>query len=100
MVIFAEKHFSQKNAKLFSFFINLAIYFRAGLALLNRFIKRIILPAIDLIIIIIGLYALTKLWSIESIDFPKHILKYALPGYALIWLITNLYSGIYDSPIK
>jgi GT2 family glycosyltransferase len=29
MVIFANKHFSQKNAKLFSVLINLAIYFRA-----------------------------------------------------------------------
>ena len=100
MVIFAEKHFSQKNAKLFSFFINLAIYFRAGLALLNRFIKRIILPLVDLTIIILGLYALTKLWSLESIDFPIHILKYALPGYAFAWLITNLYTGAYDTPIK
>ncbi|WP_199851587.1 glycosyltransferase family 2 protein [Brumimicrobium mesophilum] len=100
MVIFAEKHFSQKNAKLFSFFINLAIYFRAGLALLNRFIKRILLPVIDFTIIVMGLYALKKLWSIESIDFPLHVIKYALPGYALTWLITNLYTGSYDIPIK
>lgn len=100
MVIFAEKHFSQKNAKLFSFFINMAIYFRAGLALLNRFIKRIALPAIDFTIILIGLWALTKLWSLERIDFPLHVLKYALPGYALIWLISNFYSGAYDTPIK
>ena len=100
MVIFAEKHFSQKNAKLFSFFINLAIYFRAGLALLNRFIKRIILPTVDLSIIVLGLYFLTRLWSLESIDFPIHIIKYALPGYAFAWLITNLYTGAYDTPIK
>jgi GT2 family glycosyltransferase len=100
MVIFAEKHFSQKKAKLFSFSINLAIYFRAGLALLNRFIKRIILPAIDFTTILLGLYFLTKLWSLESIDFPIHIVKYALPGYALTWLLTNLYSGAYDFPIK
>jgi len=100
MVIFAEKHFSQKNAKLFSFFINLAIYFRAGLALLNRFVKRIILPVIDITVIIVGLYFLKRLWSLESIDFPIHILKYALPGYAITWLITNLYSGAYDFPIK
>lgn len=100
MVIFAEKHFSQKNAKLFSFFINLAIYFRAGLALLNRFIKKIALPLLDLSVIIIGLYGLTKLWSLESINFPTEVLKYALPGYALLWLLTNLYSGAYDVPIK
>ena len=38
MVIFAQKHFSNKNARLFSFLINSAIYFRAGLALINRFV--------------------------------------------------------------
>jgi GT2 family glycosyltransferase len=32
MVIFANKHFSQNNAKLFSFLINIAIYLRAGVA--------------------------------------------------------------------
>ncbi|RFC54014.1 glycosyltransferase family 2 protein [Brumimicrobium aurantiacum] len=100
MVIFAEKHFSQKNAKTFSFFINMAIYFRAGLALLNRFIKRIFLPVFDLTVIICGLFALTKLWSLESINFPVHVLKYALPGYALTWFIANVYSSSYDSPIK
>lgn len=100
MVIFAEKHFSQKNAKLFSFFINLAIYFRAGLALLNRFIKRIFLPAFDFAAILLGLHFLTQLWSLESIDFPIHILKYSLPGYTIAWLATNFYSGAYDFPIK
>lgn len=29
-----------------------------------------------------------------------HVIKYALPGYAITWLITNLYSGAYDTPIK
>lgn len=100
MVIFAEKHFSQKNAKAFSFLINLAIYFRAGIAILNRFIKQIILPTIDFAIILLILFGLTKLWSISEIAFPTEVLKYALPGYTLTWLITNFYSGAYDTPIK
>ena len=37
MVIFAEKHFSSKNAKLFSNLINSAIYLRAFIAIINRF---------------------------------------------------------------
>jgi GT2 family glycosyltransferase len=40
MIIFAKKHFSQKNAKLFSFFIHLAIYFRAFLVSFTFFISR------------------------------------------------------------
>ncbi len=100
MAIFAEKHFSQKRAQVFSFFINLAIYFRAGMALLNRFIKRIILPLIDFVVIVIGLNILTQFWSLQNIEFPDAIIYYALPGYTLIWLITNFYSGVYDSFIK
>lgn len=100
MVIFAEKHFSQKNAKAFSFLINMAIYFRASLAILNRFIKRIILPTIDLAIILVSLILLTQLWTQNGIDFPRKVLTYSLPGYGLIWLISNLYSGGYDTPIK
>ncbi len=100
MVIFAEKHFSQKNAKLFSFFINLAIYFRAALALLTRFIKRTALPFFDLIFMISGLFIMTKIWEHEHIEFPKEILSYAIPGYATIWLISILFSGGYDFPIK
>ena len=42
MVIFAEKHFSKKNAKLFSTLINTAIYLRAFLAIFSRFIKKMI----------------------------------------------------------
>jgi GT2 family glycosyltransferase len=100
MVIFAEKHFSQKNAKLFSFFINMAIYFRAALALVTRFIKRIALPFFDFIIIILGLFAMTKIWEHEHIEFPNEVLWYAIPGYALTWLLSTLFLGGYDFPIK
>ena len=44
MIIFAKKHFSQKNASLFSFLINIAIYLRAGVAITNRVLKKSILP--------------------------------------------------------
>ena len=100
MVIFAEKHFSQKNAKLFSFFINLAIYFRAALALASRFLKRLTLPAVDLTFFIFGLYSMTNLWKQEHIEFPQEILTYAIPTYALIWLLSTVFSGGYDFPIK
>jgi GT2 family glycosyltransferase len=100
MVIFAQKHFSQKNAKLFSFFINLAIYFRAGLALFSRFVKRTFLPAVDIAIIIIGLIMLTNIWEREHIEFPIEILKFAIPGYAVVWFLSVLFSGGYDIPIK
>jgi GT2 family glycosyltransferase len=100
MVIFAEKHFSQKNARLFSFLINLAIYIRASLAIFTRFIKSATIPFIDFWIIAGGLYALTDQWSRSNIDFPDDILDIAIPCYALAWMTSILFNGGYDKPIK
>lgn len=48
MIIFAKKHFT-KRAKWFAFFINIAIYFRAFIAILNRFILKILNPLKNLL---------------------------------------------------
>lgn len=100
MVIFAQKHFSKNNAKLFSFLINIAIYFRAGIAILARFIKKATLPVVDLGFILGGLFLLTRYWHQSNIDFPAEVIRYAIPAYAVIWLLFNLYSGTYDFPQK
>lgn len=100
MVIFAKKHFSQKNAWLFSFLINAAIYFRASLAIFARFIKKATLPAIDLAVITSGMFLLTNYWKINGIEFPQSLIYYAIPAYALVWLTCILFSGGYDSPIQ
>ncbi len=100
MIIFAEKHFSQKNARLFSFLINLAIYFRAFLALAARFIKRSALPLSDFALILTGLYALTHHWSVENIHFPSLVINFALPAYSIIWMLAVLFTNGYDRKIK
>lgn len=101
MIIFAKKHFSNKNAKLFSFLINLAIYFRAGVALLNRLVKRMIIPLIDFALINLGLFAIAFQYEkISEIDIPDNLLKVALPVYGLVWFLSQLFSGGYDKPIK
>lgn len=100
MIIFARKHFSQKNARLFSFLINAAIYFRAGIAILNRFIKRAFLPTIDFVAIHVMLYGLTHLWAERGTAFEDPVLRIALPIYGFIWMISILFTGGYDKPIK
>jgi len=100
MIIFARKHFSQKNAKLFSFLINLAIYFRAGIAILNRFIKRAFLPVVDFGIVLTALYLTTQFWHEKGTDFPANIIRIALPAYTLIWMLSILFTGGYDKPVK
>ena len=40
MIIFAKKHFSKTHIKTFSFLINIAIYFRASIAIFQRIFKK------------------------------------------------------------
>lgn len=100
MVIFAQKHFSKNNAKLFSFLINIAIYFRAGLAILTRFITKAALPVFDFLSVTAGLFLLTRYWTQSNIEFPKEITQTLIPSYALCWFLFNSYAGTYDFPQK
>jgi GT2 family glycosyltransferase len=97
MVIFAKKHLSANNAKLFSFAINLAIYFRASVAILNRFIQKISLPFFDYLISLIGLFVLANRWSQQDIHFPNRAYFISFPLYVLVWLCCNFISGLYDN---
>ena len=100
MVIFAQKHFSQKNAKLFSFFIHLAIYLRASLAIGSRILKQIFLPLIDLTILYFGLYALTEQWERANIAFPEAIINHLIPVYLTVWTLGLLVVGAFKNPIS
>lgn len=100
MVIFAEKHFSQKNAKLFSILINLAIYLRASLAIATRFIKKAALPVFDFIYVLTGALLLTNHWQKAAIEFPVNALKVAIPAYIVVWMTSIFYAGGYDFPLR
>lgn len=97
MIIFAKKHLSSNNAKLFSVAINFAIYFRASVAILNRFIQKVSLPFFDYSISLIGLFVLANRWAQHDIHFPDRAYFVSFPLYVLVWLICNLISGLYDN---
>jgi O-antigen biosynthesis protein len=105
MVIFAEKHFSKKNAKAFSFLINIAIYFRALVAILARFAKQLFLPAVDAILVFCGTYLITNYWEqhvkfLDGSQYPSEFIGIAVPIYIFIWLLTIYFFAGYDKPIK
>ncbi len=101
MIIFANKHFSVKNAKLYQSVINLAIYFRAGVALLTQFIRRTILPVIDFSMILFLLYLVKNAYEeYSSKTYQSDITSIAFISYAAIWMITVYFSGVYDKPVK
>lgn len=105
MAIFAKKHFSQQNARMFSMLINLAIYIRASIAILRRFAERIILPLLDALVIYLGVFLISRYWegSIkveQGVHYPSQFYLLVVPSYILIWLLTTYFSGGYDKPIK
>lgn len=104
MAIFAKKHFSQNNARLFNFLIHLAIYLRAAVAITARFIKQLFFPAIDFTLILFGLYWCKDIYEIKFKLYPnfysREILNVFFPIYTLIWMSFVYFSGGYDVPQK
>ncbi len=104
MSIFANKHFSNSNAKLFNFLIHLAIYLRAFAAIVARMIKQLFYPAIDFVVILSSLYLCKNLYEINFKLYPnfysKEILNLFFPLYTLIWMSFTYFSGGYDTPLK
>jgi len=104
MIIFAGKHFSSRKAKTYSQLINMAIYFRATLSLIKRFISRIYRPVLDGICIYLGYLFVLPVWEqvrFDTLDYyPPQFLQIMVPAYILIWLISLYYSGGYDKPVR
>jgi O-antigen biosynthesis protein len=106
MVIFARKHFSQKNAKLFSFLINMAIWLRAGAAIAMRFLKAIALPAFDGAIILAGMYFVKGYYeskvklAYSGGYYQNELVNIFFPLYTFVWIVSVYYSGGYDKPVR
>lgn len=105
MVIFAKKHFSHKRARLFTHLINLAIYFRAFLAILSRLFERLLLPVIDASALLGGVMGITMLWGrsfvyTEGGSYPHEFFVYVIPAYIIIWILSIYFSGGYDKPVR
>lgn len=102
MIIFANKHFSSRNARLFKLSIQSAIYFRMGIALVRRFLEKALYPLLDALIGFCGFLLLNPIW--ESIKFPDggghppEFLLIFVPSYILIWLLSIYFAGGYDKP--
>ncbi len=105
MVIFAQKHFSQSYARFFGWFIHTAIYLRAGLSLVKRFIKAISIPLADAGLLFGGLYYIKEYWEhnhrfVQGGEYPPALVYYVFPIYIILWLSGIFLSGGYKRPAK
>ena len=106
MAIFAKKHFSHNHARLFHFLIYLAIYLRAGAAIVARFLKQAFFPAIDFTLILLGLYLCKTGYEVYFKLYPnfystsKAIIDFFFPVYTLTWMFFVYLTGGYDTPLR
>ena len=105
MQIFARKHFSANNAKVFNVAIDAAIWLRASLAALKRILSRLMLPLLDFILIFAGLFAISKYWDHNVLYqrnsfFPDYYFYAVLPGYTLLWQLAVWLRGGYRKPVN
>lgn len=105
MQIFARKHFSQKNARLFNFLIDCAIWFRASLAALKRIIARMLLPLLDFIFVYAGMLLLAFYWQNNVLvqrhsAYPNYYFYLIIPVYILVWLLGIAICKGYRKPVS
>lgn len=101
MIIFARKHFSKQHASLFSFLIHGAIYLRASVAILSRFLRKMLLPILDAALLFGGMFFLKEYWSRNMVvHYPEIFMLLAVPGYIVVWIVSVYLSGGYEQPVR
>lgn len=101
MIIFSRKHFTGSNANLMIALIQLAIYFRAFMALTHRFFQSALLPVMDFLIAWGGIWWMKNNWVRwifhGDIDYyPAYYILIVVPLYILIWQTSLYLGGSYD----
>ena len=101
MVIFARKHFEKDSASLFSIIINVAIYFRATIALIRRLVGRYWQVILDFLTLYLAFLLSTRFYeTYGSKDFSLEFVNWLLPIYAAIMSMAIEFSGANDKPGK
>lgn len=100
MIIFARKHFSGRQARLYIAMIYGAIYLRAGMTLLTNFFKKSALPLLDTGLLFGGLIGLKYFWARYYYDDPGYydpkFVWFNIPLYVVVWLGSVFFTGGYD----
>lgn len=97
MVIFAKKHFSETNAKTFGLLIQVAIWLRATLAVINRFLNRVSPLFLDFCFVITGLFVTKELYaSFQHKVFQEELILPSFLVFSFVWLLSAWLGGSYD----
>jgi O-antigen biosynthesis protein len=104
MIIFAQKHYSQKHAQLFSILINAAIYGRASIALVFRMIGSTYLWLLDVLLLFMGTKLIANQYAQYKFEttaaYADQIVNINSVLYALLWTGGLFAAGAYRKRVS
>jgi O-antigen biosynthesis protein len=103
MSLFVKKHYGQAKAGTFNTFIQTAIWLRAGISALGRFIKKIGLPLLDAGLILLCIWAVKLFWYQyirTDVKYVREVLIVAATSYTFIYICSGFFTGMYDNPYR
>ena len=99
MSIFVKKHYGSGRASLFGFFIQLAIWLRAGLSALSGVFSKVGLQVADAGLVFASFHFINVLWVgwfRSGEPYNPVLLNIALPAFTLLFLFSTMLAGMYD----
>jgi len=103
MSIFVQKHYGGGKASIFSVFIQLAIWLRAGLSALGGIFLKTGLPLVDGLLIYTSFISVNTIWvnNFRGGDgYNPQITDIAFPAFSFIFLLSATLYGIYERKYK
>jgi hypothetical protein len=99
MSTFVKKHYGGTRAGIFNVSIHFAIWVRALIAAVSKFLKWIGLPFLDAVLILCSFLLIKEFWIHfvrKDIIYPDELLIVSFPLFTLLYLVVAYYAGLYD----